>query len=49
MNQALSSEAVISGEDFYNQVGIQHKEAFGNDVGLHKVIQRFLKLLIGDA
>lgn len=49
MKKALFSEAVIPSEDFYNQVGIQYEEAFGHDVGLHKIIQRFLGLLPGDA
>ena len=49
MKKALSSKAVIPSEEFYDQVGIQYEEAFGHDVGLHRIIQRFLELLPGDA
>ena len=41
MKKALSSDAVIPSDEFYNQVGIQHEEAFGHDVGLHKVTTVF--------
>ena len=49
MKKALFSEALVPSEEFYNQVGIQYEEAFGNDVGLHHIIQQFLELLPRDA
>ncbi len=49
MKKALSSEAIIPSEDFYNKVGIQYEAAFGHDAGLHKIVLKFLQLLPGDA
>ncbi len=49
MKKALSSDAVIPSEEFFNQVGIQYEEAFGHNAGLQRIVQHFLKLLPGDA
>ena len=49
MKKALSSGAVIPSENFYDQVGIEYEEAFGHDVGLHKIMMKFLELLPRDA
>ena len=49
MKKALSLDAIIPSEEFYNQVGIQYEQAFGHDAGLHGVIKKFLELLPGDA
>ena len=49
MKKALSSGAVISNEDFYNQLNAIYEEAFGHDAGVHNMIRKFLTLLPKEA
>ena len=46
---SIHTGAVISTQDFYNEVGKRYEEAYGHDAGLHKIVRQFLSLLPPDA
>ncbi len=46
---SIHTGAVISTQDFYNEVGKRYEDAFGHDAGLEKVVRRYLSLLPSDA
>ena len=49
MKTSLSSKAVLSSEEFYNDAGKQYEDAFGHDPGLLRIDGKFLDLLPPDA
>ena len=49
MKTSLSSKAVLSSEEFYNDAGKQYEDAFGHDPGLLRIDRKFLDLLLPDA
>ena len=46
---SVDTGAVVETQDFYNDIGKRYEEAFSHDVGLHKIVQKFLSLLPSDA
>ena len=46
---SVDTGAVISTQDFYNEVGKRYEEAFGHDTSLHTIVRLFLSLLPSDA
>ncbi|KAL9048892.1 MAG: hypothetical protein Q9162_007498 [Coniocarpon cinnabarinum] len=43
MKKSLTSQTTVESSNFYNQIGKQYEEAFGHDVGLNSIVQRFLQ------
>ena len=45
MEKSQSSQTMNSDEQFWTDLGMKYEAAFGHDVGLHNVIQRYLNML----
>lgn len=45
MENTQPSEPTNSDEQFWTDLGLKYEAAFGHDIGLRKVIQRYLKML----